>query len=267
MSLLNHWDPLGFTSSTFDKVQQYRKNKKLNQIMGELSGKCTYTYNELGFRGDSIKKDGFKIMSIGCSLTEGYGVNDNETWSHYLSKMIPNGVDLNFGVSSTSNDYISRCLTTFYDIIKPDLVIIFYTFPQRKEYVDENNNIENVMVRHDHTKFWFPHHYEKHICESIIELSNENIDLTNWYRNHLLIKNFLENKKCKWVWNGDLIQNNEIKEFNRVDGGFLNDNNNFLDYAVDNLHPGPLTNKRYSETLFNFINEDNTKLSLSKKLI
>ena len=72
-----------------------RINKTKTTSGSDLTGLCNYTYNELGFRGDSIKKDGFKIMSIGCSHTEGVGVNDNETYSYYLSKMI-NGIDLNY---------------------------------------------------------------------------------------------------------------------------------------------------------------------------
>lgn len=260
-----HWNPETFTSSSTLQSESRRKNKQYNYLMGEDSHKCTYTFNEFGFRGDSITKDGIKIMSLGCSLTEGYGVNDNETWSHYLSQLIPNGVNLNFGVSSRSNDFITRTLITYFDIIKPDIVIVNYTFITRKEYIDEINNIESTMIRYDYTKFGSTDaNIEK--LNAHIELSNVHADLNNWYKNHLLIKNFLENKKCKWVWDGSLIMNDSVQEFNRVDSQFLNENNNYLDYAVDNLHPGPLTNKRYSELLFKFILEHYPELSVRKPI-
>lgn len=255
MEILKHFSPKFSKSPCSEKLIESRKNKTFNSIPGEFSGKCTYTFNELGFRGDSINKQGFKIMSIGCSVTEGYGVSDNETWSHYLSRMIPNGVDLNFGLSSRSNDYISRTLLTYYDLIEPDLVIIFYTFTTRREYIDENNSISSTMVMKSKDSFFssFKNPDDDYILSSHINLSNEYQDKYNWYKNHLLIKNFLENKKCNWIWNGDLLMEGGYQEFNRVDGGFLNDENQFIDYASDNKHPGPKTNYRYAEVLLSYI--------------
>ncbi len=255
MEILKHFNPDFFEPSCVEKLIAGRKNKSFNTIPGENSGRCTYTFNELGFRGDSINKKGFRIMSIGCSVTEGYGVSDNETWSHYLSRMIPGGVDLNFGLSSRSNDYISRCLLTYYDLIKPDLVIIFYTFTTRREYIDETNSISSTMVRKSKDSFWssFKNPENDIILNSHINLSNEHQDKYNWYKNHLLIKNFLENKGCNWIWNGDLLIEKNYQESNRIDGGFLNDQNQFMDYAVDNLHPGPKTNLRYAQKLFSYI--------------
>ena len=37
---------------------------------------------------DSIYKNGYKVMSVGCSFTEGVGVNNDETWSSKLCKHI-----------------------------------------------------------------------------------------------------------------------------------------------------------------------------------
>lgn len=125
--LLKFWKPEKFEISSYKWGIDERKNKSYRTSGSDNSGKCIYTYNELGFRGDSVLKDGFKVMSIGCSLTEGVGVNDWETWPHMFSKKILGGVDLNFGVGGRSNDFISRCLLTFYDYIKPDLVLIMYT--------------------------------------------------------------------------------------------------------------------------------------------
>jgi hypothetical protein len=113
MKSLKYWTPNEFENSSLI----FRFKKKKNKLATDESGFCTYSYNELGFRGDSIYKKGFKVMSIGCSLTEGVGVNDNETWPHQFTKLIPNAIDLNSASSGESNDYISRCLLTYFDLI------------------------------------------------------------------------------------------------------------------------------------------------------
>jgi hypothetical protein len=110
MKPLQYWSPKGFEISSYRWSLSERINKQYKTSGSDNTGLCTYTYNELGFRGDSVHKTGLKIMSIGCSNTEGVGVNDNETWPHQFSKLIPNGVDMNFGCGGRSNDYISRCL-------------------------------------------------------------------------------------------------------------------------------------------------------------
>jgi hypothetical protein len=132
MKPLEYWTPNGFETLSYKNSLKERVNKSFNTIGGDATGLCTYTYNELGFRGDSIHKKGFKIISIGSTNTQGVGVNDNETWPHQISKLIPNGVDFNLGWVGGSNDYISRALITFYEILKPDLVLIMYTSPLRR---------------------------------------------------------------------------------------------------------------------------------------
>jgi hypothetical protein len=60
---------------------------------------------------------------------------------------------------------------------------------------------------------------------------------------------FLESKKCNWLWNGSFRIPTEYKEFNRFDGDY----HNFLDFAKDGLHCGPIHNYEYSRRLFNYI--------------
>jgi hypothetical protein len=258
MEILKHYDPTTFGSSTHSFTLSERVNQVYRTSGSDNTNKCTYTYNEYGFRGDSFTKEGFKVLSLGCSITEGVGVNDNETWPFYLTQHIPNGVNMNFGYGARSNDYISRCLLTFFDLVKPDIVLIFYTFADRREYVREDGDIEPYMI-----KPWgfFTDTREGRIAyQSQTELNNRHANLMNWYKNHLLIKNFLETKKCPWVWNGDTLRVNCIsdeehmnyQEFNRFDGGYGENN---IDLGVDDMHPGPLTHQRYANRLFNFINK------------
>lgn len=251
---LKYWKYNTFDVSSYKYRLEERMNRTYKRSGGDNTELCLYTYNELGFRGDSIKKEGFKVMSLGCSHTEGVGVNDNETWPHQFSKLIKNGVNFNFGYAGRSNDFISRCLTSYYDLIKPDLVLIMYTYPHRREIYTKDNFIEpyiptNVWGRLLETE-------EGQIIQNSMDiLQNEHADFINWYKNHLLIKYFLESKKCNWIWNGCFTISekfNEFNEFNRFDGNYRNK----LDDAVDGIHMGKQHNLEYAMRLFEYLSKN-----------
>jgi hypothetical protein len=89
------------------------------------------------------------------------------------------------------------------------------------------------------------------VQSGLSQIQNDNEDLINWYKNHLIIKLFLESKKCNWLWNGCFNIPKEYQEFNRFDGEYFI--HPFLDYGTDGGHPGPIHNKIYAEKLFNHI--------------
>ena len=249
MNPLEYWKPDTFEISSFQFKLDERKGKTYNTSGTDNTGRCSYSYNELGFRGESIKKNGFKIMSLGCSNTEGVGVNYNDTWPYNFTSLIPTGVNMNFGTGGRSNDFISRCLLTYYDLIKPDLVLIMYTGPQRREIYTENNGIEPFMSTISWG--WLEDTEEgREVQNHLTSIQNENADFINWYKNHLLIKYFLETKKCNWLWNGHFGIPKDYSEFNRFDGNYERP---FLDFGVDNVHPGPKHNHQYSIRLFEHI--------------
>jgi hypothetical protein len=155
---------------------------------------------------------------------------------------------VNFGSGGRSNDYISRCLISYYDLIKPDLVLIMYTSPQRREIYTNDGGIEPYMP----TNAWgylSETSDGKKIQSLKNELQNNNEDFVNWYKNHLLIKYFLETKKCNWLWNGWMGIDKNYTEFNRFNGEY----GYFIDTGVDNQHPGPKHNYQYSVRLFEHI--------------
>lgn len=248
MKPLKYWNPEGFEISSYKYSLKERVNQTYTVSGGDNTGLCTYTYNELGFRGDSPTKNGFKVMSIGCSITEGVGVNDNETWPAQFCSHIENGVNLNFGTGGRSNDFICRCLMSYYDLIKPDLVLIMYTFPHRREIYTDNNEIEPYMP----TKVWGKLSETddgQMIQKSLDILQNDNVDFINWYKNHMLIKLFLESKNCNWLWDGNNLQTS-YTEFNRFTSM---DNFKMIDLGSEDIHPGPNHHNHYGRILYNYI--------------
>jgi hypothetical protein len=249
MNPLEYWNPENFEISSFKFKLNERKGKSYTTSGSDNSGLCTYTYNELGFRGESISKEGFRIMSLGCSNTEGVGVNDDQTWPYQFSKLIPNGVDFNFGTGGRSNDFISRCLISYYDIIKPDLVLVMYTSPTRREIYTKDGGIE-PFVPSVSWGFMEETQNGREIQEHLTHLQNDTEDHINWYKNHMLIKLFLESKKCNWLWNGGFASI-EYSDKNRFNGDYFP----FKDLSVDGFHPGPRHNKDYAQCLYNHISE------------
>jgi len=247
---LKFWTTNEFDITNYKWKLDERKNKTYYSSGKDNSGRCVYTYNELGFRGDSIQKKGFKVMSIGCSLTEGVGVNNNETWPAQFCNLIPNSVNLNFGTGGRSNDFISRCLLTYYDLIKPDLVLIMYTFPHRKEFYTKDGGIEPFIPG---VEWGYMEETEegKEIQTNLVNIQNDNEDSINWYKNHMLIKYFLETKKCNWIWNGSFLNNIDYSDDFRFDGEY----ENYLDLGTDDVHPGPKHNYEYSIKLFEHIKD------------
>lgn len=252
MNPLKHWNANTFVTSTYYNGLEKRKNKT------NIIGGCTYTYNELGFRADSISKDGFKIMTIGCSNTEGVGVDDKNTWPALLSSMIPNSVNVNLGHGGRSNDYICRTLLTFYDFFKPDLVIILYTNLHRREIYTEQNGVEGFIPTHANGYFKDTSDGSKK-QSMLFKLQNDNEDFINWYKNHQIIKLFLESMECNWIWDGSNAIRTHYTDDNMFNKDYchLTDKtpNKLIDNGTDGIHPGPIHNKTYSEFLYETIKE------------
>ena len=229
-----------FDVTSYKWLLKERKGTRFFGSGSDYGNKNTYTYNEYGFRGDSTLKNGFKIMSIGSSYTEGIGVNDDETYSHYLSKMIEDGVDLNFGYSGRSNDYIARVLITFFDKINPDFVNIMYTYPNHREYYTNTNGIEPYAP--NPWGYYKEHPTGKREFDALNYVLNSEDDFINWYKNHLLIINYLKNKNVPFVWNGTFLQTEYMDE-NRFDGDYpyFEDDSNYAK-AIDN--------KNYAQNLY-----------------
>ena len=60
MKTPQYWSPESFEISTYKFPLKDRVNKTYTTSGSDETNLCTYTYNELGFRGDSVKKEGFK---------------------------------------------------------------------------------------------------------------------------------------------------------------------------------------------------------------
>jgi len=244
MKVLKYWTPEEFDIATYKWQLKERKDKELLGN-GSDEGNCYYTFNELGFRGDSPRKKGIRIMSVGCSHTEGINVHNHQTWPHLLSKKIPNGVDLNLGISGRSNDYIARTILTWTDILKPSLVLVMYTYPHRREYYTESGGIEPF---HPTPWGYFDEEMEgRKIWANILQSNNSQENFVNWYKNHQLVTYYLKSKDIPFIWNGTFIDADYTDE-NRFDGDYPN-------FPDEHRHATSNENEIYATKLFKHIKE------------
>jgi hypothetical protein len=126
-----------------------------------------------------------------------------------------------------------------------------YTSPHRREIYTKDGGLEPFMI----TSQWgYTEETEdgRELQNNLTAIQNDYEDFMNWYKNHLLIKFFLETKKCNWLWNGWMEIPDTYSEFNRFDGQY----GTFLDFGVDGTHPGPSHNRNYSKGLFHHINNN-----------
>ncbi len=239
--VLKYWKLQTFDVSGDIWNLKTRMNKKYNGSGSDTTKENIYTYNSLGFRGDSYPFTDNKrvLMTVGCSHTEGVGVNDNETWSFHLSKLLGYN-HINFGYTGRSNDYICRVILTYVDIIKPDFVFILYTDPHRSEYYTEDGGVEPY-----HHNKWGYFLENTDIHNKLISTSNVHNDFINWYKNHLLITYYLKSKDIKWMWDSTFVNTTYTDE--HLFGGSLKP---FIDYSTDGLHSGPKTNKQYADLIY-----------------
>ncbi len=208
-----------------------RINKSFKTSGSDDTGINTYTYNELGYRGDSISKN-IDILSVGCSHTEGIGVNDNETWPHYVAEAL-NMTHINMGFTGRSNDYISRTVTSYVRFFNPKYVFVMYTYPSRREYWTDEGPQPYASQQ------WGYFQDSPNKWNAFTELSSAKSDKHNFIKNHSMILMACELAKSTLVWNG-FFTGYEYKDSKRFDG----------DYSIDHgKHATAEENKIYAKNL------------------
>lgn len=144
-SLLQHDDFMPNTS-----FRHKGKNKKeFNQYGKDKSGKITYRYNRLGYRGEEFDLNAkFRIYLCGCSHTHGTGLNWEDTFGFIFKEYVAqffniekNQVNLmNFSAGAASNSYMVRTLITQCNIVRPNIIICNFGHKSNLEFKSRNSN-------------------------------------------------------------------------------------------------------------------------------
>ena len=159
------------------------------------------TFDSENFRDNATTGRG----AFGCSFTYGTGVEPYEAWPKLVGAN-------NYGLPGSSNDKICRLAIEYIRIAKPDTIFVMWTFPNRREWIDEDGNV--LRFKADDVNYKWE--------EAHIELHNTHWDNYNYSKNKLLLESFCVNTDVR------LFQLNVLD----IDHSLMKS------YGSDNSHPG-----------------------------
>lgn len=200
-----------------------------------------YSINSYGYRGDEPLGDcDYKVVVLGDSHTFGTGLDDKDTWPQQFKKLLqqqyPNCKIINFAVQGCSNDAMARILSCGIDVIKPDCVIVCYTYPNRREAIWDSGNIwqlnmslPNGLQQSDYDEF-----------QSWFMTINSHTDHYNWMKNHKFI-----NALCSKI---TLIES-QVSQMAIIQNQ-LGATINYCDVARDCKHFGPTVHYEFAKKMY-----------------
>jgi hypothetical protein len=138
--------------------------------------------SDIGYRCPSWDPmpDGKKnVVILGCSHTYGVGLEDNEHWTHFLSKHNTERLRYwNLGQPGASADKIVRILHGTEQLLYPEIVIVCWPLWNRRERLDrypESLTSDNEFLKTE----------------------TEHTDRHNFLKNVFLVEKFAEKNRCK----------------------------------------------------------------------
>lgn len=207
-----------------DSLKNFKKNRSIPNLYNEQSIK--YLYNSHGFRCDDFSyRTPLPILFLGCSVTEGYALPQEQTWSFLLLEKIRNATGItipywNLAIAGCGLDTQTHLLHSFRtNIAKPAFIFSYmppferieakmgsntqYHFSRKfnnpkldKFFVDENlrtgllsKNIQYLDVLAESTPIYYAGWNYRHDVEDKILNSCANIKYfkasINWDRSDL----------------------------------------------------------------------------------
>lgn len=222
------------------------KNFRRHQI-GNLytTESITYKYNSRGFRCDEFTYSDHRLVFLGCSFTEGIGLPLEETFSHIIHSEIQKRIGKNFpywnlGLAGCGLDSIVRCSYSFYNQLKPQVIIsLFPTY--RLEFFDEEI-WKSILLGHDYDNKKILRRNPYLINEKVIEYNNEK----NLVMLDFILKQY--NTLLIWdVWDKTAFKNvdfSNLESFKNYANCWSSKKSTVM--ARDGMHPGKYIHKGFA---------------------
>ncbi len=122
-----------------DNEENFLKNPK----PGYSKDSVVYKFNSRGYRTHEFDFSNPKpsIICIGCSFTEGVGVNYDDTWVSQIEKNFPDYTTYNLGVGGTSGDFVARTLNSIGSLLNTKIVFVLWPHVSRYEVYEAGSVI------------------------------------------------------------------------------------------------------------------------------
>jgi hypothetical protein len=225
-----------------DEREQYLK-KGGHPVYGEED--ITYRYNSLGYRCPEFDENAdIRILSVGDSNTFGHGLPQpalyHEHFAEHLRQHLSKSVvNWNLGLRGSSNDYITRILHLALPTLDPDIVLIKFTHPSRREYLTATCHYCNYVPNYNPSD-----PVTREVFGYFAALSSSYDDQLNFYRNYKSIETILKDRA--WIFSFCFTSGcDEILSWtdqSKFAGKFQ-----LVDKARDGGHYGPETHKQIFE--------------------
>ena len=227
------WDVTGGEQPT-SHIKQTNKYKKDG---------IEYKFNSRGMRGPEYEYTctHTKILHIGASFTFGFGVNENETYPHYLSRLT-HGCYWNVSPANTIFQIVD-ILEDLLDKLKPSTLIISTPrFVQDFDYLHKTfrEKIEDKELSHM-------------FLDTKMESKKT---IQNWWINYLNLLSKLHNFKVVFInhgykyWKDFVFPKIESEDFKFL---HLSEKEIYIDLSRDCRHPGPKSHKQVAEKIFKLL--------------
>jgi hypothetical protein len=216
-------------------------------------------------------------MAAGCSITFGVGLNEQEIWPHrfkeryvsYCGYQLDDVNLLNLGETGASNDSIVRTVLPQSHTVKPDLLLVQFTYMNRIEYLSGPLALgigQWFLGADDSDPKWLAE--LRGLVESYYGFYTDEFGFTATMRNILLLQSYCEANSIPylfwWVMDrrkeAERLANNPVcaqlhsmlnlQHFCDIDPQVLE-----IDKAADDKHAGPVSHRAIAERLFEFQKE------------
>ena len=234
-------DPFSNLTCKWKIADNEKQYKKVKETVPYGPDDITYVHNSEGFRSDEFgdyQNYPYRILFAGCSLTEGVGLPLEDTWAKIFHSRVCELVDSkipfwSIARGATGVDHMVRYLHYYMEQLKPQLVISYIPFSERRER-------------------WFNDFYGPWSIENSKESQvflDEKYVLYQTEKNLTMIDLILERYKsymiCSTVdhkFDLDYMKLRNIKQCKEYVYR--------KDLARDGIHAGPVTNKEFASVMY-----------------
>lgn len=223
-----------------DTEENYNKVKKLVPY-GPTD--ISYKYNSQGFRSDEFESwegHSTRIVFAGCSHTEGIGLPIEDTWANIFHKKICNDLNQkipfwNIAAGGTGLDHLVRYLIHYGDLLRPNIIISLLPHVIRRERWD--------------TDQWGP--WKQYVEKN----SKSDVLYEKRYVIYQTEKNFSVLNLLLERWNSTFLFYSYDDDYDFTNINFprikqYTFDHTVVDYARDNIHHGPNTQKNFAEKFY-----------------
>lgn len=170
------WLPCNIEVEWWDSDSLENFEKSSNNYYNKDS--ITYRFNNYGYRGIDFDTNCTKpkILCLGCSITFGIGLPENEIWLSHIQSYFPSHIVYNLGIPGGSPDTVTRILTNCCNILNPKLVLILW--PSKNRFETYKDPKDGYITPHG------PWSLTKENCEFFHNMESYN----QFEKNRILVK-------------------------------------------------------------------------------